>query len=116
MLVVGHGFDSLDSPGVRPCNQGRWFTPLTIHGTWGSIRRVFRKYISLEKMVDYMMNHFLDLAMELVGSPLFWALYLCHFGTMLTSYTQENTHTITHKSVDFSIVKVKHEVHSIFSI
>jgi hypothetical protein len=49
MLVVGHGFDSLDSPRARPPNQGRLFTPLTIHGSWRSIGRVFHEYISSEK-------------------------------------------------------------------
>jgi hypothetical protein len=43
VLVVGHGFDSLDPLGIRPNNQGRQFTSFTIHGSWESTQRVFYK-------------------------------------------------------------------------
>jgi hypothetical protein len=51
MFVVDHGFDSLNSFRARRRNQGWQFTLLTIHGSWGSIQRVFREYISLAKKI-----------------------------------------------------------------
>jgi hypothetical protein len=48
-LLLVMGSTLLIPPEERPRNQGQWFTPLTMHGSRGSIRRDFHKYISSKK-------------------------------------------------------------------
>jgi len=49
MLIVGHGFDFLDSRKAMPRNQGQQFTPFTIHKMWGSTWQVYRPFFHAKK-------------------------------------------------------------------